>query len=139
MSKGKYLNKKQSGVLTDLFTGQLDEEEVLEKWKVMRATYSRWHKTANFAAEYKKRLKQANRKSELIIARFAPVAASKLVELTQSEKEETARKACLDVINHSRGKAKKSSDGKEPPEAEQRPKLSPEKASRLLAALAAEK
>ncbi len=46
------------------------------------------------------------------------MAASKLVELTQSEKEETARKACLDVINHFRRKAKESSDGKEQPEAE---------------------
>ena len=132
MSKAKYLNKKQSGVLKDLFTGQLDEEEVLEKWKVMRQTYSRWHKTAMFAAEYKRRLKQAKRKSELIIARFAPAAASKLVKLTQSKKEETARKACLDLINYSVRKAKKKSESKEQPKDEQMPDISPEKASRLL-------
>ena len=37
--------------------------------------------------------------SNLIVSRYAPVAAARLVELTESDKEETARKACLDVIS----------------------------------------
>jgi hypothetical protein len=63
------------------------------------------------------------------------VAAKKLVELTQSKKEEIARKASLDVINHFRRKPKSISRGKEQAK-EELPYLSPEKASRLLDALA---
>jgi hypothetical protein len=134
MPKVNYLTKKQLGVIEDLFAGELDEEQVLKKRRIRLSTYCRWHTMANFAGEYNRRLKQTNRKSELLIARFASIAASKLVELTQSEKEETARKACLDVINYFRQKARP--DSEEQPETEKLPDLPPELASRLLAALA---
>ena len=78
----------------------MNEEEVLKKRRVRRRTYRRWHTMANFTAEYKRRLKQAKLEGERIMAKYSNVAASKLVELTQSKKEEIARKASLDVINH---------------------------------------
>jgi hypothetical protein len=137
MSKVKHLWSRQLGVLNDLFTGQIEEEEVLKKWRVARQTYVRWHTMANFTAEYKRRLKQAKLEGERILARYSSTAASKLVELTQSEKEEIARKASLDVIHYFRRKPKGRSAGKKEPEAEKLPDLPPEKASRLLAALAA--
>jgi hypothetical protein len=137
MSKVKHLWSRQLGVLNDLFTGQIEEEEVLKKWRVTRQTYVRWHTMANFTAEYKRRLKQAKLEGERILARYSSTAASKLVELTQSEKEEIARKASLDVIHYFRRKPKSRSAGKKEPEAEKLPDLPPEKASRLLAALAA--
>jgi hypothetical protein len=136
MPKVKQLWSKQLGVLKDLFTGQLGEEEVLKKWRVTRRTYVGWHTTASFAAEYKRRLKQAKLEGERILARYSSTAASKLVELTQSEKEETARKACLDIINHPDRKAKSRSARKTEPKAEELPELPPETVSRLLAALA---
>ena len=135
MKKVSNLFPKQLSVLEDLFAGELNEDEVLKKWKVRTRTYLKWHMTENFAAEYKRRLKQARIKSELIIARFAPVAAGKLVQLTQSEKEETARKACLDIIKQINPKAKKKSAGKETPK-EEIEELPPELASKLLDALA---
>ncbi len=133
MSRGKRLCPKQLNVLEDLFSCELDEEEVLKKWKVRQRTYQNWHLMENFAAEYKRRLKQVRRKSELIIARFAPAAAGKLVQLTQSDKEETARKACLDIINQINPKPKKKSTRKETQKEEK--KLSPELTSKLLTAL----
>lgn len=136
MSKVKKLYPKQAGVLEDLFAGQLNEEEVLEKWRVRRRTYIRWHTMPNFTAEYKRRLKQAKQEGERIMARYSNTAASKLVELTQSEKEEIARKASSDVINYFRRKPKGRIAGKKEPEEEKLPDLSPEKASVLLAALA---
>ena len=126
----------QLRVLKDLFAGQLAEEEVLKKWGVRRQTYSRWHTMANFTDEYKRRLKQAKLEGERIMARYSSMAASKLVKLTQSEKEEIARKASLDVINHFSRKTKGRSASKSEPEAEKLPDLPPEVASRLLAALA---
>jgi cell division septum initiation protein DivIVA len=136
MSKVKQLSQKQLEVIEDLFEEGLDEEAVLKKRKVRRRTYRRWHTMSNFTAEYKRRLKQAKLECERIMAKYSNMAASKLVELTQSKKEEIARKASLDVINYFRRKTKGRSVSKNEPEAEKLPDLPPEVASRLLAALA---
>jgi hypothetical protein len=131
----KQLTKKQFAVIDDLFAGELDEQQVFEKHRINKRVYDKWQAEENFAGEFDRRLKSAHRQGELIIARFATVAALKLVELTSSENQETSRKACLDVINYLRQKAEPSPD--EQPEAEKLPDLPPELASRLLAALAA--
>ncbi|MGA2070076.1 MAG: hypothetical protein ABSG97_01900 [Sedimentisphaerales bacterium] len=131
----KPLTKKQLAVIEDLFVGELEEQQILEKHKIDRRTYDKWLAEENFAGEFDRRIKSAHRRGELIIARFANVAAAKLVQLTESENQETSRKACLDVINYLRQKAEPVSDDQ--PEAEKLPDLSPELASRLLAALAA--
>ena len=137
MRRVKNLFPTQLKVLDDLFTAELDEEAVLKKWRVKPRTYARWHTMENFAAEYKRRLKQVRLKSELIITRFAPVAAGKLVELTQSKRQETARKACVDIINQVNPRVKKKEPDKEK-QKEGNEELPPEVASRLLDALANE-
>jgi hypothetical protein len=139
MREVKYLTTTQRRVIDDLFTGELDERLVLEKHRVRQRTYCRWHQQEIFAAEYNERLKLSQRQSELVFANWASSVAAKLVNLTDAEKEETARKACMDVINHPDRKLPKNSDSKEPPKEEEIPDLPPEVASRLLAALAAEK
>ena len=75
------------------------------------------------------------------MAKYSCLAAAKLVELTTSGKEETARKACLDIIAPPTLTAKKT---RTPAEQQgtadkQTPQLSPQTASKLLAALAEEK
>jgi len=74
------------------------------------------------------------------MAKYSCLAAVKLVELTASDKAETARKACLDIIsvpkiatNKDEQADKTQKDGDR--EAEQ---LSAETASKILAALADE-
>jgi len=131
----KQLTKKQREVIDDLFAGELEEQQVFEKHRINKRVYDKWLTEENFAGEFDRRIKSAHRRSELIIARFANVAATKLVELTTSENQETSRKACLDVINYLRQKAEPGSE--EQPEAENLSDLPPELASRLLAALAA--
>jgi hypothetical protein len=121
-------------VIEDLFAGQIDEQQVLAKHKVDRRLYDKWLADENFVGEFERRLKSAYRQSEMIIARYAAFAAAKLVQLTESENQETARKACLDIINYLRPNPEPRPD--EQPEAEQTPDLPPELASRLLAALA---
>jgi hypothetical protein len=139
MLKPKYLTKKQKSVLEDLFSNRLDLQEVLEKWKVKRQTYYRWHAQEYFAAQFNLRLNLAQREPEVIFARYASNVAERLVGLTVSEKDETARKACMDVITHPDRKAKNKSEKEPKPVEEPIPDLPPEVASRLLAALAGEK
>jgi hypothetical protein len=131
----KYLTTKQRQVIEDLFTGKFNEDEVLQKWHVTKRTYCRWHQQENFAAEYDRRLKLSHRQSELVFANWASTAASRLANLTSAEKEETARKACVDVINNPDRKAKIQSDRQKPPEEEKLPEVPPEYAGTLLAAM----
>ena len=135
----KCISKKQLKVIEDLFDGNMDEAEVLKKHKVSNRLYSKWLVDEVFSGELRFRIESGQRQSELLIARYMPSAAVKLVGLTASEKEETARKSCLDIISFplSLGQSREESvsDRNESnPEAG----LSPALAGKLLAALAKE-
>ena len=141
MGRRRYLSKKQLAVLDDLFGSELDEQAVLEKHNVRRSTYDRWLANKIFMERFRQCVKGLMRRSELLMAKYSQLAAAKLVELTASGKEETARKACLDIISlpkitndrpEEAGKAKKDSE-------QGAGQLSAATASRLLAALAEEK
>ena len=93
------LTRKQRDVLDDMFSGAMSEEEVLERHKVSRLVYQRWLCQEKFAGQFSFCIDSARRQGRMIVARFIPVAAAKLVELTGSEKEETARKSCLDIMS----------------------------------------
>jgi hypothetical protein len=132
----KSITKRQIAVIEDLFAGQIDEQEVLARHKVDRRLYDKWLADEKFVGEFERRLKSAYRQSEMIIARYATFAAAKLVALTESENQETARKACLDIIGLLRGGEPSSQNQDADNSANQSAELSPELASRLLAALA---
>jgi len=138
MAKRKQLSKKQLAVIDDMFAGELDEQVVLDKHKISRSTYNRWQADELFVDEFNRRIASAHRQSVALSARYAPLAAAKLVQLTESENQETPRKACLDIISmphiwvqktEEPDKGKNHSDNP----AEQLPEAT---ASRLLAALA---
>jgi len=130
----KMITKKQRAVIEDLFAGEASEQQVLDKHKVGRRVYEKWQTDEFFLREFELRLQRERRQSEMIIARYSTVAAAKLVQLTESTNPETARKACLDIINLLRPNA--GLKPSEEPDAGQAPDLPPELASRLLAALA---
>lgn len=132
MQKSKRLNKRQLAIIEDLFAGKLDEQVVLDKHNVPRRLYEQWLAQKQFAEEFERQVARAYRQSRTILARSAPHAANKLVELTQSEKVETARKACLDVITPPASAHPASPAESQVPASD----LPPEQASRLLAVLA---
>jgi preprotein translocase subunit Sec63 len=134
------LNKKQLAVMEDLFSGELDERAVLEKHRISGNVYRRWLADGLFASEFDHRITSAHRQSAAIIAKYAPLAAAKLVQLTESDKEETARKACLDIISLPALLDKKMAQPSETQTAEsqQQQQITERTAGRLLAALARE-
>lgn len=138
MSESKKLTKRQLAVLEDLFTGKTNEQAVLKKHGVARPLYERWLAKERFARQFEQRIAHAYRQSRMILARSAPRAAKKLVKLTNCQKEETARKACLDIISLQCATGPKAPS--DTPPASQAPApaadLSPKTASRLLAVLA---
>jgi hypothetical protein len=142
MPETKKLTKRQLDVIEELFAGHLDEQAILDKYKLSRKVYNKWRNNDDFIEQFEKRIAAAYRQSTVLIARYAHVAAAKLIELTDSDKPETARKACLDIISMptlTAGKKAPSSD--EPQYADTPPPVSfnAETAGKLLAVLAEEK
>ncbi len=138
MARRRYLSQKQLAVLDDLFTSDLGEQAILDKHKVRLSTYERWLADKLFVERFNRYVNGLKRRSELLMAKYSCLAAAKLVELTASDKAETARKACLDIIsvpkiaaNRDEQPDKTQKDGDR--QAEQ---LSAETASKILAALA---
>ena len=99
MATPKKLTRRQLALIEDLFAGESEEQEVLDRHKVSRNTFNKWLSDQRFIEQFNNRIAQAYHQSELIIARYARLAALKLIELTESDKDETARKACLDIIS----------------------------------------
>jgi hypothetical protein len=137
MTKTSKLTKRQRAVIEDLFFSEMDERQVLARHHVSRSLYDRWQTDERFTREFEDRIARAYTESRVILARYATVAATKLIELTDCEKEETARKACLDILargslasSHEIPRNHPSNDGQAEVD------LSPATASRLLAALA---
>ena len=141
MAGRKYLSQRQLTVLDDLFNSELDEQAVLDKHKVRRSTYDRWLADKIFAERFKQYVNGLKRRSELLMAKYSCLAAAKLVELTASDKAETARKACLDIISVPKIRADKDEQTEKAPKesSQQAEQLSDATASRLLTALAEEK
>jgi hypothetical protein len=136
MGKTEKLKPRQFAVIDELFNGD-DEQAVLDKHKVSRKLYNKWLADDAFTGEFDRRIDASFRQSAALIARYAPLAAAKLVQLTESDKEETARKACLDIISMHAGRTR--DDGRGSPDSVQGFALPDETASRLLSALAEEK
>jgi len=141
MARRKYLSQKQLTVLDDLFSSDLDEQGVLDKHKVRRSTYERWLADELFAERFKRYVNNMRRRSELLMAKYSCLAAAKLVELTTSDKAETARRACLDIISVPKITADRGEQPKKAPKesSQQAEQFSEATASRLLAAMAEEK
>lgn len=137
MTTRKQPNKRQLAVIEDMFAAELDEQAILEKHRVSQRTFNRWLGEDAFMAELNRRLEWLNLQSELIIVRYKSLAAAKLVQLTDSKNPETARKACLDIINLQNYSDSLPKQPDDEPKVSQ-PELSPETCSHLLAVLAEE-
>jgi hypothetical protein len=137
MGKYRYLNQKQLAVLDDLFNSELDEQGVLDKYKVRRSTYERWLGDELFSERFNRYIHRIRRRSELLIAKYRCLAAVKLIELTTSDKPETARRACLAII--SQPQIKPETEETEKDGNKRAEPISEAQASRILEVLAEEK
>ncbi len=137
MARQQHLTEKKLALIDDLFETGFDEKAVLKKHNVSSICYRRWLVDEQFVEAMDNRIEWLNRQSRAIIAQYATLAATKLVELTDSEKDETARKACLDIISLPK-QTTGAVEAQEKTE-DQSEQLSDSTASKLLAVLAREK
>ena len=136
----KQLTKRQMDFINDLFNSGLEESEVLARHKLSLMVYRKWLGEKIFQDELEFRKVLIQRQSELLMAKYSTVATVKLIELLDSGNKETVRKACLDILAANKEKEKSKPDSaKDKDEPEPSEQLSPETASKLLAALAQDK
>jgi hypothetical protein len=91
------LNQKQLDVITTLFTGE-SIADALKSVGVSLEEYGKWKETDEWKEEIQRRIEEYYRQAMIILAAYQPVAAVKLIELLDGEKEATVRQACLDVL-----------------------------------------
>jgi hypothetical protein len=137
MTKPKLLTRRQRAVLDELFADEPDDKAILKKYKLDAKLYNKWLTEPAFIEQLDKHSAAAYRRSALHLARSAPKAAVKLVQLSEKGESETTRKACLDIIS---GCGSPSTADRRRETRDDAPEggdsLAPELASRLLAALA---
>ena len=92
------LGKRQRAVITDMFENGLTKSQALEKNKVPKWLFRKWQANDFFIEQSRERVREATQQSNIVVARIFPQAAKRLAELIISEKDETARKACLDLV-----------------------------------------
>jgi hypothetical protein len=96
--KRKDLSELKWAVLDDLFYSALDENAVLKKHNVTRTTYERWLRQKLFSRQFQQYTASLARRTALAVAKAETEVAVRLVELTRCNKEESARKACQNVL-----------------------------------------
>ncbi len=141
MTKAKAFSAKQLAVIDDLFEGRLEEQAILEKHKLSRKLYDKWLADEAFTSHLDWRMAWEYRRSDFMLAHYARVAVSNLVQLTDPQKPEVARKACLDIITMrtNRSAGTNETPGENPASTPESPPFSPETAGKILAVLAEEK
>lgn len=133
----RQLSKEKLRLIDDLFEFGGDEQAVIKKHNISPQTLKRWLRQDSFKNELNFRRDRARRQSSILLAKYVPLAAAKLVQLCDSEKEETARKACLDILSLGAGSADDSSISADTADSSPAPAaISPQTASKLLETLA---
>ena len=93
------LTRKQFLAINDLFEAGGDEAAVLEKHKIKLAVWLKWQKDKDFNDEIARRMAALEMQGQILIAKYRPHAIAQLVQLCNSENNETSRKACIDMLN----------------------------------------
>ncbi len=96
--KTQKLSKRQINVLDFLFAGELTLNEILKSCRVSQITYYDWLSDPFFLNAFDTRIDSARAILTSTLAAYSQAALLSLVNLTRSEKTETARKACLDIV-----------------------------------------
>jgi hypothetical protein len=75
--------------------------DAMRQCNVSEATLRQWMKEPEFQQAIRLQLRIKQQEGRIVIERSVPKAANKLIELLNGKegKEETARKACLDILS----------------------------------------
>jgi hypothetical protein len=92
------VNKKQKNFLNDILEKRLPVERAMELSDIRGEVLCRWFSTPAFIGELARRIEIITKRADMVISQNRLTAAEKLVKLTSCDKEETARKACLDIL-----------------------------------------
>jgi hypothetical protein len=131
------LTKEQLQIIDELFESGGDESAVLQKHNISFRDWQQKLADKDFADEIAARMESSKRQGQIILSKYVPFAAAKLVQLCESENQETSRKAVLDILNLQTGRSEisnlKSQISDTLPEM---PAIDPATASKILAVLA---
>lgn len=103
MAKGKKQDKKVVGetkalvAVNEILKGE-SEDETLKRHRIEPEAFDKLLNNPKFVLQVSNRIGLSIIRTKLLIAQYAQTATAKLIQLTDCDKEETARKACLDVI-----------------------------------------
>ncbi len=128
------LTEKQLIVLDELFESGGDEAAVRQKHNISYGLWQKWLSDESFSKAISDRIDSAKRQSRIILSKYVPLAAAKLVQLCNSENNETSRKAALNILSLQTGQSLNADDADQPVEPVQT--IDPATASKILAALA---
>jgi hypothetical protein len=92
------LTRQHTTLIDDFFERGLTEAEVCEKHGLTLEKLREWCQDSDFKDEVQQRLFAPVSQAWIMLARSAPKVARRLIELTDCEKDDTARKACLDIL-----------------------------------------
>jgi hypothetical protein len=131
------LGKRQRAFITDMFENGLTASQALEKNKIPKWLFRKWKANPFFMEQCREQVNEATQQNTILLARVFPQAAKRLAELLVSEKDETVRKACIDLIGLRKADieqdlARKENDG----QMKNKYNLTQEKAAKIWAVLA---
>jgi hypothetical protein len=126
------LTKRQLDVIDEWFENGGNETAVLRKYNITHKKWKKWIADKAFNAAVAEKVESVQRQSQILIAQYVPMAAAKLIQLCGSDKGETSRKACLDILAMRTDDNKQSIDADE----EEKTMLDDETAAKILAVLA---
>ena len=127
------INQKQ--VARAVYEGRLSEDEIVEQFNLRPQRLSRWLQTEAFQQELHRLCETSIHETRCIISRFGPTAALQLASLLGSDKDDTVRRAALDLVDRclAINKQPKNASTKED---DNEPEISDEQAKAMLCELA---
>jgi hypothetical protein len=93
------LTKRQLTAIDELFLSSGDELAVQEKLNIERYEWQKLLGNNNFVNEINQRRKSLDRQTQILLAKYKPIALAVLISLCQSSSEETSRKACAELLS----------------------------------------
>ena len=92
------LNPRQARIFCDLISGEYDDIEIAYRNNTTPGHLSRFLNSKRFKKSFDEYIKRQEERTAVILTTSNHMAAQKLIDLLGSEKEETARKVCLGII-----------------------------------------